>query len=440
MSFAKFLTLALLASLCVTPGHAQSKDGKKSPAVVTPTASTPYSDVRRDNLLNGFQVITLERPSEATLKCDLILRTGAMFDLIDKTGQAALTQATLMIVNPRIKEEFESLNAKLDWGVNSDITWFRIESPAANFDGVIEILARLLVVENIRPEAFKQAQQAMLEQLEARQLTPAERADQEFLKALYGTHPYGRTLEGTPQTIAAMKQGDIYDFLKRFYMGNDAFAVVTGNVKHERIMRTFKTFFGGWIKSAVVPTTFRAPQRVAELKFVKLEAPETNAVELRGGVLGVRVGDPDQLAVEALARILSARLKAAGLDQVTVQHPARLLSAPFYFSTSVPAERAQEVSRQVTEAFAGLATKELTSNELTVAKAALATEFAARPIAEFLRDIETFNLPKDHPLRLSDRLEKLTVADVQRVAKRLLEANALTVVAVGRVNDLKSEF
>ena len=38
------------------------------------------------------------------------------------------------------------------------------------------------------------------------------------------------------------------------------------------------------------------------------------------------------------------------------------------------------------------------------------------------------------------KIEKLTAADLQRTAKRLLEANALTVVAVGRVNDLKSEF
>lgn len=440
MSFSKFLTVALLTSLCVTNGYAQKKDDNKPLNVVTPTAATPYSEVRRDNLLNGFQVITLERANEPTLKCDLILRTGGMFDLIDKTGQAALTQATLMIVNPRIKEEFESLNAKIDWGVNSDITWFRIESPAANFDAAIEILARLLIVENLRPDAFKKAQQETLEKIKTRQLTPAERADTEFLKALYGTHPYSHNLEGTEQTISTMKQGDIYDFLKRFYMGNDAFAVVTGNVKHERIMRTFKTFFGGWIKSTIVPTTFRAPQRVAELKFIKLEAPETNTVELRGGVLGVRIGDPDQLAVEVLTRILTARLKSAGIDNVTVQHPARILAAPFYFAAKVPAERAQEVSRQVTDSFAGLPTKEITSAELSAAKASLTSDLAARPIADFLRDIETYNLPKDYPLRLTERIEKLGTADLQRVAKRLLDANALTVVAVGRVNELKSQF
>lgn len=440
MSYAKLLTFALLLSLSCTTVFAQKKDEKNALATVTPAPSTPYSDVRRDSLLNGFQVTTLERASEQQLTCDLILRAGAMFDLVGKTGLAALTQTTLMIVNPRIKEEFESLNAKIDWGVNADFTWFHIESPANNFDSVMEILARLLVVENVRPDAFKKAQEETLQRINTRQWTVAERADAEFLKALYGAHPYGHGLTGTAQTIGGMKQGDVYDYLKRFYMGNDAFAVVTGNVKHERIMRTFKTFFGGWIKSAIVPSTFRPPQRIAELKFVKVEAPETSSVELRGGILGARVGDPDFLAVEALARVLSARLKRANLADVTVHHPTRILPAPFYFAAAAPAERAQELSRQLTDTFAALATQDITVEELAAAKAALANEYAARPIAHFLRDIETFNLPKDYPLKLNGMIEKLTAADLQRTAKRLLEANALTVVAVGRVNDLKSEF
>jgi zinc protease len=440
MSFSKLLTFALLMSLVVTTGFAQKKDDKLNPAALAPTPATPYSDVRRDNLLNGFQIITLERASEQGLKCELILRTGAMFDLMGKTGQAALTQATLMAVNPRIKEEFESLNAKIDWGVNSDITWFHIESPANSFDAVMEILARLLIAENIRPDAFKKAQTETLENIQTRQLTAADRANAEFLKALYGVHPYGHSVEGTAQTVGGLKQGDIYDFLKRFYMGNDAFAVVTGNVKHDRIMRTFKTFFGGWIKSSIIQPTFRPPQHVTALKFIKLEIPEINNVELRGGVLGVQISDPDYLVVELLERVLSARLQRANLEGVTVQHPARILPAPLYFSATSAPERSQELSRQITDTFAALATQAITAEELSAAQTALSGEFATRPVEEFLRDIEAFNLPKNYPLELNKKINQTTAADLQRVAKRLLDANALTVVAVGRVNDLKSQF
>lgn len=444
MSFSKLLSFALftalLTGLCASDALAQKKDDKSSQALIAPLPATPFSDVRRDNLLNGFQVITLEKVSEPVLKCDVVLRAGAMFDLVDKTGLATLTQASLMAVNPRVKEEFESLNAKLEWGVNWDMTWFHIESPPSSFDTVMEILSRLLIVENIRTDAFKKAQQDTLDKLKAAQLTAAERADEAFLHALYGTHPYGHNLIGSTQTITGMKQGDLYDFHKRFYMGNNAFAVVTGPIKHERIMRTFKTFFGGWIKGAIVQPTFRAPARVERLNFVKVEAADAATVELRGGVLGVRLTEGDYLAVELLARVLNARLNRAGVTGVSIQHPERILPAPFYFAASVPSDKAQELSRQVTDAFAALATTEITAEELAAAKTALNAEYAAYPIALFLRDIETFNLAKDWPLNLDKSINNLTAAELQRVAKRLLDANALTVVALGRVNELKSQL
>src|SRR5262245_62795386 len=172
MRFSKLLSLVscsllligVLAPLAVSQRKEKNKDKDKSnppvPAIIPPT---PYSDVRRDNLLNGLQVITLERASDANVKCDMVIRTGAMFDLAGKTGLAALTQDSLLAVNPQLKEEVESLQAKIDWGVNWDTTWFHIETPASNFDAVLEILARLLVVENVRPDAFKRASQERLE-------------------------------------------------------------------------------------------------------------------------------------------------------------------------------------------------------------------------------------------------------------------------------------
>ncbi len=448
MSFPKLLSSALvaavLAGLCASGAHAQKSSQKDNKTPLAPVASapvTPFSEVRRDNLLNGFQVISLERVSEPLLKCELVLRAGALFDLTDKIGLATLTQASLMAVNPRVKDEFESLNAKLDWGVTIDTTWFQIESPPGNFDAVMEILARLLIVENIRTDAFKKAQQDTLDKLKAAQPTLAERADEAFLRALYGVHPYGHNLLGNTQTITAMKQGDLYDFHKRFYMGNNAFAVVTGPVKHERIMRTFKTFFGGWIKGAIVQPTFRAPARVEQLNFIKVEAAAAAAtVELRGGVLGVRLTDGDYLAVEVLARVLTARLNRADIKGANIHHPERVLAAPFYFAATAAADQAQALSRQVTDAFAALATAEITADELAAAKTTLTGEFAAYPIEQSLRDIEAFKLAKNWPLTVSKNISDLTAAELRRVAKRLLEANALTVVALGRVNELKSQL
>ncbi|HMV51739.1 MAG TPA: pitrilysin family protein [Blastocatellia bacterium] len=430
------LCCALLFGAAVVDAQAQGK-GKNNPAAPEASPITPYSNVRRDNLLNGLQLVTLSRESDTAVKCDLIIRGGAMFDLAGKTGLASLTQASLMIVNPQVKEELASLGAKVDWGVTWDTTWFHIETPSNNFGAVFEIVARLLVVENIRPDAFKKAQQAELERLKANKLTVTEQADEAFLKAIYGAHPYGHNLEGDAKSLAAVTQGDVYDFFRKFYIANNASAVVTGNLSHDRVMQVFKVLFGGWVKGQTTPATFRQPQQTAQLRVVKVDLPEASNVELRGGLIGVKHTDADFLTTEIIARLLAVRLKREAESNsavFSVKSEPRILAGPLSFSASISADKAQEFSRQVTEAFASFAATPVSGVELAAAKADVAAGYSAHSIEYNLRDIEMYLLPRNYPLELPKKIEAVTAADVQRVAKRLLDANALTVVVAGKVN------
>lgn len=435
MRLSKLFILVMCSALIPGAVFAQKKD-KSNPAVPETAQVTPYSNVRRDNLLNGLQIITLDRQSDAVVKCDLIIRGGAMFDLADKTGLATLTLESLMIVNPRAKEELESLSAKVDWGVTSDTTWLHLEAPTNSFGPAMEIVARLLVVENVRPDAFKVAQEAQIAKAKAVKLTAAEQADAAFLEAIYGDHPYGNGALGDEKTLRAINQGDVYDFFRRFYIANNASAVVVGNISHDRVMQVFKLLFGGWVKGQIVPATFRQPLQTSRLRVVKVELPGASNVELRGGLIGVKHTDPDFLTTEIIARIVNNRLKnESGATNLNVKSAQRILAGPFYYSASVAADKAPELSRRASEAFTSLVGATVSANELAEAKSALANDVAARPIEHNLRDIEMYLLPRNLPVEIGKKIEAISAADVQRVAKRLLDANALTVVVVGKVNE-----
>jgi len=439
MRFSKLFTLLLCCVLLlgVLPVSAQKKD-KANPPVPQSAQVTPYSNVRRDNLLNGLQLVTLDRQTDAIVKCDLVIRGGAIFDLVGKTGLAALTQSSLMIVNPQIKEELASLGAKVDWGVTWDTTWFHIETPVNNFGSVFEIVARLLVIENVRPDAFKKAQQAEVEKFKSHALTASEQADEAFFSAIYGAHPYGHNVQGNEKTVAAITMGDVYDFYRKFYMANNASAIIAGNISHERVMQVFKVLFGGWVKGQTTPATFRQPHQTMKLKLVKVDLPEVANVELRGGLIGVKHSDVDFLTTEVIARALANRLKRdadAASARFSAKAEPRILAGPLFFSASVPSDKAAEFSRQATETFAALAAAAVSEEELAAAKSSLAGEYATRSIEHNLREIEMFLLPRNFPVEVSGAIQRITAADVQRVAKRLFDANAMTVVIVGKVND-----
>ncbi len=423
----------LLAGLLVS-AEAQKKDKHPLPA---PAPATPYSNVKRDNLLNGLQIVSLEREGDPMVRMYLVIRTGAMFDLVGKTGQAALTQESLVAANPRLKDELESLQARIDWGVNWDTTWFEIETPASNFDTVTEIFARLISVDNVRADAFKQALQNQIDKVKARRPSPAELADESFFKSLFGDHPYGHSIDGNEATLSGIIQGDVFDFLRRFYNANNASVVIVGNITHQRIMRAFKVFFGGWTKGQIIPATFRPPAQVTRLKTVKVESPEAAKVEIRAGMLGVKRADPDYLATEVLARVLLARLKKyaeASGSEFSIRSLPRVLPNPFYVSASVPPEQATAFMRILNESFAGLDANPVTDEELAAAKSSLSADYMSRTVEHYLREIEIYTLPKNYPLTLASKIEAITGVDLQRVTKKLIGANALTIVSVGKAD------
>ncbi len=430
--FAPLLCLFLLAPLAFA-----QKNKDKPPKLTAPTVETaprtPYSEVRRESLLNGLQVIMLERQDEPKVTCQLVIRGGAMFDVVGKTGLAMMTAAALLSANAQLEQELESLDAKLNWGVTSDTTWFHLEAPSSNLDQVLAILSRLLVVDNVRKEAFEAAQKARLEQLKASQLAPAAKADEAFLATLYGDHPYGHNVEGITESVTAIKYGDVLDFYKRVYLANNMFAVVHGNMRPERIMTLFRMFYGSWIKGVPPPPAFRPPYRTTETRVNKVEQPDLANVEIRGGVIGVSHTDADFIAATLLARVLDARLKKLS-PAASAQFAPHVLAAPLYFSASVPAEKAVELSRQATDLFATLDKAEIGESELALAQTSLLSEHQARPITDYLREIAAFKLPETYPLTYESKVKAVSTLDLQRVAKRLLEANALTVLVLGKVN------
>ncbi|NBO65882.1 MAG: insulinase family protein, partial [Acidobacteria bacterium] len=425
--------LLVLMALLPLAGHGQT--GRNNAG---PTASeTPFSNVRRNSLLNGLQIVTYDRPGEPTIKCEIIIRVGSMFDSVGKSGLVALTQRTLLAVNPQLRGEIESLQSKIEWGVDTDKTWFRLESPPATFEAALEILSRLLVVETIRLDAFKRAQEEQLIRIKE-QLSPAARADEAFYVAVYGDYPYGRNVIGNELMVSNLRQGDVYDIFQRFYLANNASVILSGNVAPERTLRAFKYFFGAWSKGAATPPTFRQPVQVPTPRFVRIDDQRSAEVEVRAGLQGVKYTSPEFQAVQLLAEVLLQRWRV-GAPPPTAALPImaepRVLAGPILFSARVVPTEVEAVTKRLSEGFSSLAAIPPSEQELASARSALISRLDSRTVEEWLSEIEAFALPRNFPLQIRPRIGNATPSDLQILAKRLTDANALTVVVLGRLGE-----
>jgi predicted Zn-dependent peptidase len=143
-----------------------------------------------------------------------------------------------------------------------------------------------------------------------------------------------------------------------------------------------------------------------------------------------------------LAQIARERWHASlpDISNAFVRHDAYLLLGMFVFGGSTPSSSAGKAISAAAEVMKALVQNGPTATELDRARAVMMTEMnrlSASPdsLASAWLDSETYKLPNANS---SADLNRLTVADLQRVATRLFKDTPQATIAVGDTAQLKA--
>ena len=181
--------------------------------------------VKRDSLLNGLHLITLEHQSAGNVSVHMRINTGALFDLAGKGGLADITAGMLLkggggLGAKSIADTVEQAGLKLNATAGWDSTDIVMSGPADSLESMFDLLGKLLIAPSFDQkelDAFKSARAASLKK---------EAQDDSFgvrrkaLEAVFGSYPFGRPMRGTAETTGQISRQDLVYFHKRFYIAN----------------------------------------------------------------------------------------------------------------------------------------------------------------------------------------------------------------------------
>ena len=307
-------------------------------AAPTPAASAAQE---RELLLNGLRVVVANRPGDRVAVA-VAVRAGAMFDPVGKGGLANLTAGLLLegagsYTGDRIRGEIEDAGATLEIQTDWDATWIEAEAPAARLATLLDVMSLMLSSPKFEPEHVERLKKAATERVRAEMADPNASADRAFARALYGSHTYGRSIWGDPESIASITPGDVRVFFDKFYAANASVVVVAGPVTAETVMPLARARFGRMVKRKVVPATFLPPAPATETRVVVVDRPAGGQAVVRAGFFAAGRSSAEAALVKALAERLGADLasKLAGRNLAT-SFELRTLQSPFVVSYAVP--------------------------------------------------------------------------------------------------------
>jgi zinc protease len=447
--WAALASLLLLSQLASVGVHGTALVSGDSPLQTSPFV---LPIVKRDSLLNGLQLITLEQQSTGSVSSHLRINSGGLFDLAGKGGLADITAGMLLKggggLTPRIvADTVEQLGLTVVVTTGWDSTDIVITGPPDSLEAIFDLLGKLLITPSFDPKELESLKAARISTLTKEGLDDAVAVLRKALEAVYGSYPFGRPARGTPESIAQITRQDLVYFHTRFYIANNAEMLVSGDATAEQVTRLARSKLGAWKKGERIPPTFKSHDPHAGRRVFILDRSDEQPARASIAQIGVSRRAEDYFAAVIMADVLGQQSSkaTAGHEGTTVETrlDARLLGGPLIVSIkSAPGNLAGDLD-VVLDTMTRMQTGLPASDAVESAKARVIATMAERlkttgGAGDVILDIETYGLGRDYVIRFADRANTITPADVQRAAQTYLKPQSIAIAIAGSASRFES--
>ena len=338
----------------------------------------------------------------------------------------------------------DALAAKFKFRSDTDGVGVSVQFLTENRDQAVDLLHLALTKPRFDADAVERVRGQVLAGLTSDAKDPDAIAGKILRARAYGDHPYGSVGDGTGDSVKALTREDMLAAFAGAVARDRIYVAAAGDISAAELGLLLDRLLGDLPAAGA-----KGPGRVelAAKGGVVVEAfpgPQSAISFYQGGI---KFDDPDYFAASILNEVLggsgfSSRLmdeirEKRGLTYgvgtgLAAYDKAEIMSGGLATSN----ENAAEAMQVIRGIWVDLAANGITQKELDDTKTYMTGAYPLRfdgngTIASILVGMQILGLPTDYPAKRNARVEAVTLADVKRVAERLLTPEKLFFVVVG---------
>ncbi len=404
----------------------------------------------------GIEAWLVHEPAVPLIAVDFAFVGGAVQDPAGKGGTANLAASLLDegagdFDSKTFHDRLERKAIELSFQAERDTLRGALRTLTENRDEAFEDLRLALTAPRFDAGNVEINRAQVLSMLRRATTSPTDIANLRWWQTAFAGHPYGHPVGGTLETVPAITVDDLKDYTRRTLARANLKVAVVGDIDAKTVKTMLDRVFGALpAQPELKPVATVSPQGLGRRIVVKLDVPQ--AVVTFGG-LGIARKDPDFMTAYIVNHILGGGSFSSRLYQEVREKRGLAYSvydslvwldhaALFLGGTATRADRAEETLDIIQKEIHRLAETGPTADELAKAKAYLNGSFVlnldtSSKIAGLLVQLQLDDLGIDYFTRRPQMINGVTLADAQRVAKRLLDG-ALLVTVAGRPQGIVS--
>ena len=409
-------------------------------------AQAPAETVRSVQLDNGFTVLVRENPVAPVVAVALLVRMGSRWETPANAGISNFTHAVMVKGTTKrsgsdLAETVALLGGKIAAAGDVDYSGIQGTALARYWRELLEITAEMALSPRLAPEDVPREREWLTSRIQRRRDNAPSRAFDELYAALYGSHPYGLRSLGTRESLDRIDHAAIVAWYRAFYRPERMTLAVSGQVSASEVIAEAQRLFGAQPTGTPTPDPPVPPPRApAGRRVIQQEAQQT---QILVGGLAPSLDHPDHAAVKVLSTILgggmAGRLFVELRDKSALAYTAASYYDPVHESGALilylgtaPQNAARAESALMREV-ARVRDEPVPADELARAKGYLLGRYAMdrrtnERIAWYLAFYAVEGVGLEYPARYRARVEAVTAADIQRVARTYLASPTILIL------------
>lgn len=410
------------------------------------------SAVRIERIVSpgGIEAWLVNEPSVPVIAVDFAFVGGANADPATRPGVGNMVASLLDegagdLEARAFHQRLQELAVHVSFNATRDHFRGSLRTLSQNKDRAVDLLKLALTAPRFDADAVERIRNQILANLRRQTTNPNDIANRRWWQTAFPSHPYGRPVEGTLESVPQITVSDLKAYMGQVFARGTLKVAIVGNIDADSAKTLLDSVFGTLpVHSELKPVPDAKPHNLGQRILVDLDVPQT---VLSFGGLGVQRKDPDFFAAYIVNHILgggpfSSRLYREVREKRGLAYSVHTSlywlqhAALFVGGTATRADRAGESLQIIEQEIKRLAETGPTADELEKAKSYLKGSYAlgfdtSSKISGQLLQIQLDDLGIDYINKRSAMIDAVTPADVKRVAKRLLDGELLVAV-VGR--------
>lgn len=450
------LVLLLAPSLLL----GQALDRTQVPTLDKPPA-LKLPAIERASLPNGVTLQVVQQHELPLVQLTLVIAGGTKLDG-NQPGLASFT--TRMLTEGAgtrdanaLQGELAFLGAQLFANAGTDAFTISLNVPKRTLGEALDLLGDVILRPTFRAADVRRQRDLRLASILQRRDNANVLASLAFNQLVFPIgHPYHRPSDGDSVTTAALDSASVRRFYEQTFVPERARIVIVGDVTVPEVRALLARRFDGWTRGTAARTMAAVtakPVSNTAIKIFLVDKPGAAQSVIYLGAPGAERLSPDYPALTVMNTILggsfSSRLNANlretkgytyGISSRFAWAP---LAGPFSISTSVRTGVTDSALVEIFREVKMIRDLAVDGTELERAKAYVALGVPQRfetngQIAAQIVDLGMFSLPLTSLGDFISKVNQVTAADVQRVARQYLPAESATLVVVGDIAKIRT--